>query len=163
MTTKNIYLQDSSSNNLLPITDWSNLLNVPSVLQSTDKVLTTDSLKLTTHSLSIQSAFSGIGKILTFQLGGVPFWSISLVVSPKADWTADSTTPLCATPDISNDAALSGSRYGLDWKYLTANVWQNANNSFIFAFHDGYGYINGGGHTILEGFNIMVFGTQMFI
>lgn len=162
MTTKNIYLQDSSSNNLLPITDWSNLLNVPSVLQSTDKILTNDNLKLTTHSLSIQSDFSGIGKVLTFQLGGVPFWSIGLVVSPKADWAAYSTSPLCATPDISNDAALSGLSYTLDWKYLAANVWQNTTNPFTFAFRDGYGYLDGG-QTIPKGFNIMVFGTQMFI
>lgn len=42
MTTKNVYLQGSDGSNLLPMTDWSNLLNVPSVLQSPDKILTSD-------------------------------------------------------------------------------------------------------------------------
>lgn len=118
---------------------------------------------MTTHALSIQSTFSGTGKILTFQLGGTPFWTIGLVVSPKADWKGNSSTPLCATPDISNDAALSGFRYTLDWKYLAAHVWQNNDNAFSFAFHDGYGYVDDTGQTIPKGYNIMVFSTQVFI
>ena len=159
----NAYLQNNDGDNLLPITDWDNLNDIPTVLQSPDKIITTDALQMTTHNLTIGSTFAGTGKVLTFQLNGLPFWSISLVVHPTAAWTGDSSTPLCTTPDISNDTALSGTSYTLDWKYLSAHIYQNNDNAFSFAFHDGYGYIDADGQTVAAGYNIMTFGTQMFI
>ncbi|MGG6996037.1 UNVERIFIED_CONTAM: hypothetical protein HCY04_04545 [Limosilactobacillus fermentum] len=170
MTTKNVYLQDSDSSNLLPVTDWSNLLNVPSTLQSTDKILTSDNFnnkdifKMTSHELVIGSGFSGSGKLITFQLNGVPFWSISLAVTPTADWTMSDSTPLCTTPDISNDEAVKGTPYTIVWKYLPAYIWQIISENYGFAFHDGYGYVTSSANTTIKaGYQIMVFGTQMLM
>lgn len=80
MTTKNIYLQDSSNNNLLPVTDWSNLLNVPSTLQATDKLVTNSSnsgvitgTDSTNHAVNLY--YSQFGKVVSLLVYNVKAYS----------------------------------------------------------------------------------------
>lgn len=121
--------------------DWDKDLN--SNFQQVQTDLATDKTLTTVHNLKFQSGFSGTGKLITYMQGGVERVAFRLALSSNTSQTLNDKTPLVVTPDISNDPAIiQGGRNGIDWMYTPAKVWQVHDNDLLFAFHDGYGYLN---------------------
>lgn len=156
---------------LNPITrgsaDWDTTVNnnlatiqtaVNNIQSSVDNILLP-----TVHNLTFENNWGGVGKVVTFKIGQVPFASVSIVArnSVSIDSSNISTySSIVDTPDISSDQALAGTSFTMDWKYFTASIWQSS-ETLRFAFYDGYGNLNlyGGSQTVPAGCNIMIFAT----
>lgn len=129
--------------------DWDTTIN--NNFQQVQTDLATDETLTTVHNLTLQSGFAGTAKLITYMLGGVARVALRIAVSPSTAQTLDATVPIVVAPDITSDpAAIAGGRKNVNWMYTPAKVWQIQDANLLFAFHDGYGYINQGMTAALQ-------------
>lgn len=121
--------------------DWDKDLN--SNFQQVQTDFATDKTMTTVHNLAIQSGFSGVATLITYMQAGVQRVALRIAIKSNTSQILDNTMPLVATPDISKDlAVIAGKKSSVDWMYTPAKVWQIPDAGLLFAFHDGYGYLN---------------------
>lgn len=121
--------------------DWDTTINTN--FEQVQSDLATDKTMTTVHNLTIQSGFNGVAKLITYMQSGVQRMALRIAITSTTVQTLDNTIPLVATPDISKDAAVvAGGKSSVDWIYTPAKVWQIPDAGLLFAFHDGYGYLN---------------------